>query len=930
MSRLSHAKLTNISRGLTNVSKSDPNHIVTRAFSTFLPPRQVQAVHSRFPVGSRTYYRALYSEKNVNIVAKRVQPFLSLLNQRLYSTNEKGSDNRPEDKKESTEEEKDIDIDIEFSEEPSNLKKEKVEAEKSKDQQNNTESGQTEDIKKDQDEQTVSSKPTSASEKKSKKTPKKPKRRSAKPPKGFEHFFLNREDIPEDKPLTEAEKISMVEKDLQKETEKLNKKVESENEQQASHDKTGEKSDSKGGSGSPFDKVKSSMGSGDSKGSFNTIILAVVMIGLFLWVLNGSMVPGEEVTMEQFIHDYLKERRVDKILIYTGKKAASFSVDESEQLYKVRLGSDKAFERRVYDVQNEMGISPKNHIPVLHRKPLVESDSTPVSLLFSLVGVTLLGLALRGMGRNLGGMMGAQTSKNFKPEKGITTRFKDVAGLVEAKEEIMEFVSFLQRPEKFQMLGARIPKGALLVGPPGTGKTLLAKATAGEAGVPFFSLSGSDFVEMFVGVGSSRVRELFAKARKAAPCIVFIDEIDAVGKQRNRSGFAGGNDERDNTLNQLLVEMDGFSSSTNVVVLAGTNRADVLDSALLRPGRFDRQITLDNPDIKGRQAIFRVHMKPLKLAQSIDEYSGRLAALTPGFSGADIANVCNEAALVAARGHAESITLTHFETAIDRVIAGLEKKNKILSPPEKKIVAYHEAGHAVTGWFLKYAHPLLKVSIVPRGSSALGYAQYLPEEKYIIKKEQIFDSMCVALGGRAAETVFFDHLSTGAQDDLRRVTQMAYEQITVYGMSSVVGHMSFPMPRDGDLAVQKPYSQETAHVIDMEVRKMVDEAYRITEDLVRDHKHHVEAVGKLLLEREKIDAEDLVSILGERPYGMASDLLTYLDSTKARDQEAELVNKENTTEEKDTNEQSEKQSEKQSEQEDSTKEVDDEQKPKSS
>lgn len=395
----------------------------------------------------------------------------------------------------------------------------------------------------------------------------------------------------------------------------------------------------------------------------------------------------------------------------------------------------------------------------------------------------------------------------------MTVSFKDVAGLDEAKVEVMEFVQFLKEPEFFTRLGAKCPKGALLVGPPGTGKTLLAKAVAGEASVPFFSISGSDFVEMFVGVGPSRVRDLFKKARTSAPCIVFIDEIDAVGKKR--SSRAQSNDERENTLNQLLVEMDGFASDAGVVVLAGTNRADILDPALLRPGRFDRQILIDNPDIRGRKQIFRVHLKPLKIGLDMDEIADRMAALTPGFSGADIANVCNEAALIAARNRKEAIQLVDFEAACDRVIGGLEKPNKVMNPAEKKRVAYHEAGHAVAGWFLEHASPLLKVTIVPRGAAALGYAQYLPNEVNLYNPSQLEDMVCMMLGGRCSEQIFMGDISSGASDDLKKVTNVLYSQISIYGMNDKVGNLSY---QQDEGTFQKPYSEQTAQMIDEEVR----------------------------------------------------------------------------------------------------------------
>lgn len=404
----------------------------------------------------------------------------------------------------------------------------------------------------------------------------------------------------------------------------------------------------------------------------------------------------------------------------------------------------------------------------------------------------------------------------------------------------MEFVNFLKNPSRYTELGAKIPKGALLTGPPGTGKTLLAKATAGEAKVPFITVSGSEFLEMFVGVGPSRVRDMFAMARKNAPCILFIDEIDAVGRKRGGRSF-GGHSEQENTLNQLLVEMDGFNTSSNVVVLAATNRVDILDKALLRPGRFDRQIFVPPPDIKGRASIFKVHLEPLKTDIDKTEVARKLAALTPGFTGADIANVCNEAALIAARDLSQSISYKNFEAAIERVVAGLEKKTKVLQPEEKKTVAYHEAGHAVCGWFLEHADPLLKVSIIPRGMG-LGYAQYLPKEQYLYTKEQLFDRMCMTLGGRASEQIFFKRITSGAQDDLQKVTKNAYSQIVQLGMSDKVGNLSFDMPEKGEMVIDKPYSEETAQLIDNEVRDLVALAYKRTIDLLTQHRENVEKV----------------------------------------------------------------------------------------
>ena len=460
--------------------------------------------------------------------------------------------------------------------------------------------------------------------------------------------------------------------------------------------------------------------------------------------------------------------------------------------------------------------------------------------------------------------IGRARAQIFDKDTKVNVSFKDVAGLEEAKEEVMEVVDFLKNPKKYTNLGGKIPKGVLLVGPPGTGKTLLAKAVAGEAGVPFFSLSGSDFVEMFVGVGASRVRDLFKQAKEKAPSIIFIDEIDAIGRARGKNLIQSSNDERENTLNQLLAEMDGFGTDSGVIILAATNRADILDSALMRPGRFDRQISVDRPDIVGREQIFHVHLKPLtKLSSDVDAH--KLATQTPGFAGAEIANVCNEAALIAARRGKELVEMKDFQDAIDRVIGGLEKKNKIISPEEKKIVAYHEAGHAVAGWFLEFADPLLKVSIVPRGVAALGYAQYLPKEQYLYRTEQLLDSMCMTLGGRAAEQIFFGKVSTGAQNDLERITKLAYSMITIYGMNTNIGNVSFNDPT-GEYGYQRPYSEKTAQLIDEEARNMIEEAYKRTIALLTDKKEEVESVAKELLEKEIIFKSDLERLIGKRPY----------------------------------------------------------------
>ena len=444
--------------------------------------------------------------------------------------------------------------------------------------------------------------------------------------------------------------------------------------------------------------------------------------------------------------------------------------------------------------------------------------------------------------------------------------FKDVAGLQEAKEEVEEVVEFLKTPKKFTKLGGKLPKGVLLVGPPGTGKTLLAKAVAGEAGTPFFSLSGSDFVEMFVGVGAARVRDLFRQAKEKAPCIIFIDEIDAIGRSRGKGMMMGANDERENTLNQLLVEMDGFNTDSGVIIMAATNRPDVLDSALLRPGRFDRQILIDKPDRRERAEIFKVHTRNLILGDDVNEEV--LAGQTPGFAGAEIANVCNEAALLAARESKESIHMSDFERSIDRVIAGLEKKNKIISPEEKKIVAYHEAGHAIAGWFLQYTDPVVKVSIIPRGLAALGYAQYLPEERYLYTREALMDRMVMAMGGRVAEEIIFNRISTGAQNDLERITAMSYAMVVDYGMSERIGYVSFNLSRGSDSPTfTKPYSDDTARVIDEEVRAIIDEVRVRARELLEQHADKLESMAAALLEKEVLVPKELVELLGKRPHG---------------------------------------------------------------
>ena len=535
--------------------------------------------------------------------------------------------------------------------------------------------------------------------------------------------------------------------------------------------------------------------------------------------------------------------------------------------YKLRITSIDRFDEKYDELVDKL---PEANRPEF--KAEKREDYFGVFLQWGFLFLLLFGfwMLMRRMtgGGGPGGQIfniGKSKAALFDAENKVKITFEDVAGLDEAKEEVKEIVDFLKTPGKFTKLGGKIPKGALLVGPPGTGKTLLAKAVAGEAAVPFFSLSGSDFVEMFVGVGAARVRDLFKQAKEKAPCIVFIDEIDAIGRTRGRGQLPGANDERENTLNSLLVEMDGFATDSGVIILAATNRPDVLDSALLRPGRFDRQISIDKPDIVGREAIFKTHLKPIKMDSTVDPK--KLAAQTPGFAGAEIANVCNEAALIAARRDKKAVDMQDFQDAIDRVIGGLEKKNKIISPEEKKIVAVHEAGHAVAGWFLEHADPLVKVSIVPRGIAALGYAQYLPKEQSLYQTEQMLDEMCMAFGGRAAEEIVFNKISTGALSDLERITKMAYAMVTVYGMTKAIGNMSYYDSKQADnYSFQKPYSDATAEKIDREVRSIIEEAYQRTIKLLTEHRQYLDIIAKELLEKEILFQADLERLIGKRPF----------------------------------------------------------------
>ena len=542
--------------------------------------------------------------------------------------------------------------------------------------------------------------------------------------------------------------------------------------------------------------------------------------------------------------------------------------------YTFEITSLESFEKRYFDLTNNMKKDNSDEVEYLTEK---RYDAFSFFQTWGFTIIILLGFwfLLRRMstGSGAGGQIfniGKSKASLFDSESKIKLTFEDVAGLDEAKEEVKEIVEFLKNPKKFTKLGGKIPKGALLVGPPGTGKTLLAKAVAGEAEVPFFSLSGSDFVEMFVGVGAARVRDLFKRANEKAPCIVFIDEIDAIGRSRGRGQMPGSNDERENTLNSLLVEMDGFSTDSGVIILAATNRPDVLDFALLRPGRFDRQISIDKPDLIGREAIFKVHVKNIKLDSSVN--LKHLAAQTPGFAGAEIANVCNESALIAARKNKNMIEMDDFQDAIDRVIGGLEKKSKIISPEEKKIVAYHEAGHAIAGWFLKNADPLVKVSIVPRGLAALGYAQYLPKEQYLYQTDQLLDDMCMALGGRAAEEIIFGKISTGALSDLERITKMAYSMVTMYGMNNVIGNISFFESKKTDYNFTKPYSDSTAEKIDFEAKRIVEKAYQRTINLLKEKKAQLEIIAKELLKKEILFQSDIEKLIGKRPFKIQNNL----------------------------------------------------------
>ncbi|RZK41592.1 MAG: ATP-dependent metallopeptidase FtsH/Yme1/Tma family protein [Pedobacter sp.] len=621
-------------------------------------------------------------------------------------------------------------------------------------------------------------------------------------------------------------------------------------------------------------------------------VYAAIIVGLLVMQYVFSKGNAKEIDIATFERDMLFSGNIEKLVAYKSDDIAiaevyikkdkledpryqkyvskgSFNTGNQGPLVTMKITSIDSFEKSINALQEAAKIPREKQVRVSTDTraswlPGLLSMIIPV-LLF--VGLWVFMMRRMGGGGGGGGgqifSIGKSKATLFDKESQVSITFNDVAGLEEAKQEVMEIVDFLKNPKKYTNLGGKIPKGALLVGSPGTGKTLLAKAVAGEAQVPFFSLSGSDFVEMFVGVGASRVRDLFKQAKDKAPCIIFIDEVDAIGRARGKNSMMGGNDERENTLNQLLVEMDGFGTDSGIIILAATNRPDVLDSALMRPGRFDRQISIDKPDLTGREHIFKVHLKPIKTAGEVD--AKKLSAQTPGFAGAEIANVCNEAALIAARRNKEYVDMQDFQDAIDRVIGGLEKKNKIISPEEKKIVAYHEAGHAIAGWFLEHADPLVKVSIVPRGVAALGYAQYLPKEQFLYTTEQLTDGMCMTMGGRVAEDIVFGKISTGAQNDLERITKLSYAMVTIYGMDSVIGNVSFHDPQN-EYNFNKPYSEKTSEMIDNQVRLLISQVYDRTKQLLTDKREGLEKLAQKLIEKEILFQADLEEILGKRPF----------------------------------------------------------------
>jgi len=642
----------------------------------------------------------------------------------------------------------------------------------------------------------------------------------------------------------------------------------------------------------------------EKKPQFNTQLWIILLISSFIYLAYGLFSNNPISIDYNRFTKMITSHDVSKIVIVKNQEIVEITLNEdalqnstykdeleSSRLiqntsgphYQLEISSIESFEKRYFDLIGQMKKSNNKEVEYLTEKryDFYSFLQTWGFTILILIGFWFLIRRMSGGGGPGGQIFNIGKSKAslFDKESKIKLTFHDVAGLEEAKEEVKEIVEFLKTPKKFTKLGGKIPKGALLVGAPGTGKTLLAKAVAGEAAVPFYSLSGSDFVEMFVGVGAARVRDLFKKAKEKAPCIVFIDEIDAIGRSRGRGQMPGSNDERENTLNSLLVEMDGFSTDSGVIILAATNRPDVLDSALLRPGRFDRQISIDKPDLIGREAIFKVHVRGLTLNEDVNLKN--LAAQTPGFAGAEIANVCNESALIAARKNKKTIEMDDFQDAIDRVIGGLEKKNKIISPEEKKIVAYHEAGHAIAGWYLEHADPLVKVSIVPRGIAALGYAQYLPKEQFLYQTDQLLDEMCMALGGRAAEEIIFGKISTGALNDLERITKMAYSIVSVYGMNKNIGNISFFNSKQSDYNFTKPYSDSTAEKIDFEARRIVENAYERTKNLLINKKEQLKKIAKKLLEKEILFQNDIELLIGKRPFKNPTN---YQSFTKEKDE----------------------------------------------
>ncbi len=636
-------------------------------------------------------------------------------------------------------------------------------------------------------------------------------------------------------------------------------------------------------------------------------IYMAISIVIFMVMMNGNSSKDDNVLSYNKFEDMLDHGKIKEVVIENKHIANVFVTDKAKEDnkpkskgffsspvapdYVVEIGDLKLFEEKL-DKAKAKGI------PVEYRFKTT-TDYFMGFLMNVLPWVLIIGFWLYMMRRMSGAAgggsagggggifsIGKSRAELYDAKKQEKTTFKDVAGLEGAKEEVKEIVDFLKNTEKYTKLGGKIPKGVLLVGPPGTGKTLLAKAVAGEAKVPFFSLSGSDFVEMFVGVGASRVRDLFKKAKEKSPSIIFIDEIDAIGRARGKNNFTGSNDERENTLNQLLTEMDGFGSKDNVIVIGATNRADVLDKALLRAGRFDRQIFVDLPDLNERKEIFEVHLKPLKLADDVDV--DFLAKQTPGFSGADIANVCNEAALIAARKNKDKVDRQDFLDAVDRIIGGLEKKNKVIKPEEKKRVAHHEAGHATASWLLEHAHPLVKVTIVPRGQS-LGAAWYLPEERVLVEKEHMLDEMAATLAGRAAEEVVFGNISTGALNDLEKVTKQARAMVTVYGLNDKIGNLTYYDSSGQEYGFTKPYSEKTAEIIDEEISKLIEEQYQRVKNLLEKNKDKLVKLAQRLLEKEVIFKEDLEEILGKRPFSESSDE-NVMSKSSEKNKEKQITN----------------------------------------